>query len=256
MTRWSPSLRRTVAWRAAVNGDDISTWDGGQAASSPKPSTPSVAFDILVNNAGILRDKMSFNMDESDWDDVIRVHLKGHFAPTHHAAVYWRNLAKQGEAVTGRIINTSSEAGLFGNAGQANYSAAKAGIAALTWILARELGRYGVTANAIAPRARTRMTEALFGELLSLLADGALRRAGILEERGQPGRLLGRTRSGRHHRARSSWSSAAASTPCARSSPSARSPGTLPGRSKELIIDAKGDLFKPASTQASPSFSF
>jgi 3-oxoacyl-[acyl-carrier protein] reductase len=120
-------------------------------------------LDILVNNAGILRDKMSFNMDESDWDEVIRVHLKGHFAPTHHAAVYWRNRAKAGEEVTGRIINTSSEAGLFGNAGQINYSAAKAGIASMTWVLARELARYGVTANAIAPRARTRMTAGLFG---------------------------------------------------------------------------------------------
>jgi NAD(P)-dependent dehydrogenase (short-subunit alcohol dehydrogenase family) len=120
-------------------------------------------LDILVNNAGILRDKMSFNMDESDWDDVIRVHLKGHFAATHHAAVYWRNRAKSGEDVTGRIINTSSEAGLYGNAGQANYAAAKAGIAALTWVEARELGRYGVTSNAIAPRARTRMTETIFG---------------------------------------------------------------------------------------------
>jgi 3-oxoacyl-[acyl-carrier protein] reductase len=120
-------------------------------------------LDILVNNAGILRDKMSFNMDESDWDDVIRVHLKGHFAATHHAAIYWRNRSKSGEEVTGRIINTSSEAGLFGNAGQANYAAAKAGIAALTWVEARELSRYGVTSNAIAPRARTRMTETLFG---------------------------------------------------------------------------------------------
>ena len=106
---------------------------------------------------------MSFNMDESDWDDVIRVHLKGHFAATHFAAVYWRNRAKSGEDVTGRIINTSSEAGLYGNAGQANYAAAKAGIAALTWVEARELARYGVTSNAIAPRARTRMTETIFG---------------------------------------------------------------------------------------------
>jgi NAD(P)-dependent dehydrogenase (short-subunit alcohol dehydrogenase family) len=112
-------------------------------------------------------------MEESDWDDVIRVHLKGHFAPTHHAAVYWRNKAKAGEDVTGRIINTSSEAGLYGNAGQANYGAAKAGIAALTWILARELGRYGVTANAIAPRARTRMTENLFGGLAQKDDDGS-----------------------------------------------------------------------------------
>ena len=147
---------------ATVNGDDISSWAGGKGVVDQAIDTYG-SLDILVNNAGILRDKMSFNMDESDWDDVIRVHLKGHFAATHHAAVYWRNRAKAGEEVTGRIINTSSEAGLFGNAGQANYAAAKAGIAALTWVEARELGRYGVTSNAIAPRARTRMTETIFG---------------------------------------------------------------------------------------------
>jgi NAD(P)-dependent dehydrogenase (short-subunit alcohol dehydrogenase family) len=152
---------------AAVNGDDISTWAGGANVVTQAVDTFG-SLDILVNNAGILRDKMSFNTDESDWDDVIRVHLKGHFAPARHAAVYWRNRAKSGEEVTGRIINTSSESGLFGNAGQSNYSAAKAGIAALTWALARELGRYGVTCNAIAPRARTRMTEGLFGESFPL----------------------------------------------------------------------------------------
>jgi NAD(P)-dependent dehydrogenase (short-subunit alcohol dehydrogenase family) len=149
---------------AAVNSDDISSWEGGKNVVDQAVDTFG-SLDILINNAGILRDKMSFNMDESDWDDVIRVHLKGHFAPTHHAAIYWRNRAKAGEEVTGRIINTSSEAGLYGNAGQANYGAAKAGIAALTWIMARELGRYGITSNAIAPRARTRMTENLFGEM-------------------------------------------------------------------------------------------
>ncbi len=137
---------------AAVNGDDISSWAGGKNVVEQAIDTFG-SLDILVNNAGILRDKMSFNMDESDWDDVIRVHLKGHFAATHHAAVYWRNRAKSGEDVTGRIVNTSSEAGLYGNAGQANYAAAKAGIAALTWVEARELARYGVTSNAIAPRA-------------------------------------------------------------------------------------------------------
>jgi 3-oxoacyl-[acyl-carrier protein] reductase len=147
---------------AVVNGDDVSSWAGGKGLVEQAIDTFG-SLDILVNNAGILRDKMSFNMDESDWDDVIRVHLKGHFAATHHAAVYWRNKAKSGDDVTGRIINTSSEAGLFGNAGQANYAAAKAGIAALTLVEARELGKYGVTANAIAPRARTRMTETLFG---------------------------------------------------------------------------------------------
>jgi NAD(P)-dependent dehydrogenase (short-subunit alcohol dehydrogenase family) len=155
---------------AAVNGDDISSWAGGKNVVEQAIDTFG-SLDILVNNAGILRDKMSFNMDESDWDDVIRVHLKGHFAATHHAAVYWRNRAKSGEDVTGRIINTSSEAGLYGNAGQANYAAAKAGIAALTWVEARELGRYGVTSNAIAPRARTRMTETIFGDGMGA-ADG------------------------------------------------------------------------------------
>ena len=148
----------------AVNASDVSSWQGAKELIDQAVETFG-QLDILVNNAGILRDKMSFNMDESDWDDVIRVHLKGHFAPAHHAAVYWRNRAKAGETVSARIINTSSEAGLYGNAGQANYSAAKAGIASMTWVLARELERYGVTANSISPRARTRMTENLFGGL-------------------------------------------------------------------------------------------
>ncbi len=155
-------LIEAAGGEATVNGDDISTWAGGKGLVDQAVDTYG-SLDILVNNAGILRDKMSFNMDESDWDDVIRVHLKGHFAAAQHAAVYWRNRAKAGEEVTGRIINTTSESGLFGNAGQANYAAAKAGIASLTVVEARELGRYGVTANAIAPRARTRMTETLFG---------------------------------------------------------------------------------------------
>jgi len=149
---------------AAINADDVSSWSGAQALIQQAVDTWG-QLDILVNNAGILRDKMSFNMDESDWDDVIRVHLKGHFAPSHFASVHWRNRSKAGEKVSGRIINTASESGLFGNAGQANYGAAKAGIAALTIILARELKNYGVTANAIAPRARTRMTEDLFGNM-------------------------------------------------------------------------------------------
>jgi NAD(P)-dependent dehydrogenase (short-subunit alcohol dehydrogenase family) len=147
---------------AVVNGDDASSWAGGKALVEQAVDTFG-SLDILVNNAGILRDKMSFNMEESDWDDVIRVHLKGHFAATRHAAGYWRNKAKSGDDVSGRIINTTSESGLFGLAGQANYATAKAGIAALTWVESRELEKYGVTANAIAPRARTRMTETIFG---------------------------------------------------------------------------------------------
>jgi NAD(P)-dependent dehydrogenase (short-subunit alcohol dehydrogenase family) len=165
------ALIREEGGEAVVNRDDISTWPGGKGVVEQAIDTFG-SLDILVNNAGILRDKMSFNMDESDWDDVIRVHLKGHFAATHHAAVYWRNRSKAGEDVSGRIINTSSEAGLFGNAGQANYAAAKAGIASLTWVEARELNRYGVTANAIAPRARTRMTETIFGGDGMAAADG------------------------------------------------------------------------------------
>ena len=149
---------------AVVNSDDISTWEGGKNVVQQAIDTFG-GLDILVNNAGILRDKMSFNMEESDWDDVIRVHLKGHFATSHFAAVYWRNRSKSGEPTSGRIINTASESGLFGNAGQANYGAAKAGIATLTIILARELKNYGVTVNAISPRARTRMTEDLFGNM-------------------------------------------------------------------------------------------
>ena len=118
---------------------------------------------VLVNNAGILRDRMLTNMTEEEWDAVIKVHLKGHFAPMRHAAAYWRERAKAGEPVSGSVINTSSTSGLFGNVGQTNYGAAKMGIAALTIIGAAELGRYGVRVNAIAPAARTRLTQDLGG---------------------------------------------------------------------------------------------
>ena len=122
-------------------------------------------LDILVNNAGILRDRMLVNMEEAEWDAVIAVHLKGHFAPTHHAAAYWRERSKSGDTLHARVINTSSPSGVFGNVGQANYGAAKAGIAGLTLIAAQELGRYGVTVNCLAPNARTRMTESAYGTL-------------------------------------------------------------------------------------------
>jgi NAD(P)-dependent dehydrogenase (short-subunit alcohol dehydrogenase family) len=122
-------------------------------------------LDILVNNAGITRDRMLVNMTEDEWDAVLHVHLKGHFAPTRHAAAYWRERSKAGEEVRARVINTSSPSGVFGNVGQANYGAAKAGIAAFTVIAAQELARYGITVNCIAPNARTRMTEAAFGEI-------------------------------------------------------------------------------------------
>ncbi|MBV8161411.1 MAG: SDR family NAD(P)-dependent oxidoreductase [Acidimicrobiia bacterium] len=148
---------------AVANFDDITSWDGGQRLIQ-QATEELGGLDILVNNAGILRDRMSFNMEEADWDAVINVHLKGHFVPSRFAGAYWRAKAKEtGEPVNASIINTSSEAGLFGNAGQLNYGAAKAGIAAMTIILARELERFGVRSNAIAPRARTRMTEFLMG---------------------------------------------------------------------------------------------
>jgi NAD(P)-dependent dehydrogenase (short-subunit alcohol dehydrogenase family) len=121
--------------------------------------------DILVNNAGILRDRMLVNMEEHEWDAVIEVHLKGHFAPTRHAATHWRERSKAGDQVAARVINTSSPSGVFGNVGQVNYGAAKAGVVGFTLIAAQELQRYGVTVNAIAPNARTRMTEAAFGEI-------------------------------------------------------------------------------------------
>ena len=120
-------------------------------------------LDIVVNNAGITRDRMLFNMTDEDWDAVIAVHLRGHFLLTRNAATYWRAKAKDSGSVYGRLINTSSEAGLSGPAGQANYGAAKAGITALTLTAAKALGRYGVRANAICPRARTAMTAEVFG---------------------------------------------------------------------------------------------
>ncbi len=143
---------------AVANTDDVADWEGGRRLVECALE----AFGdlhVLVNNAGILRDRMIVNMTEEDWDGVIRVHLKGHFVPTRHAATYWRERTKAGEEVRASIVNTSSTSGLLGNPGQANYGAAKAGIAAFSLIAAHELGRYGVRVNAIAPAARTRMTE-------------------------------------------------------------------------------------------------
>jgi NAD(P)-dependent dehydrogenase (short-subunit alcohol dehydrogenase family) len=149
--------------RAAANYDDISSWDGGAALIQQAIDTFG-GLDVVINNAGILRDKMSFNMTEEEWDAVIRVHLKGHFVPARHAAAYWRAKSKEtGQPVGAAIVNTASESGLYGNAGQLNYATAKAGIAAMTIVLARELERVGVRANAIAPVARTRLTEDLAG---------------------------------------------------------------------------------------------
>ncbi|MBM3692613.1 MAG: SDR family oxidoreductase [Actinomycetota bacterium] len=149
--------------RAAANTDDCSSWTGAEAMVNQAIETFGT-LDILVNNAGILRDKMSFNMTEEEWDAVVKVHLKGHFAPTRFAAAYWRQKSKDtGEQVNAKVVCTASESGLYGNAGQANYAAAKAGIASMTIVLARELGRFGVRVNCIAPVALTRLTEDLMG---------------------------------------------------------------------------------------------
>jgi NAD(P)-dependent dehydrogenase (short-subunit alcohol dehydrogenase family) len=146
--------------QAIANTDDISTWDGAERIVQQAIDTYG-GLDVVVNNAGILRDRMMTNMTEAEWDAVIKVHLKGTFGPAHFAAAYWRDKSKAGEQVDARIINTTSPSGIFGNIGQSNYGAAKAGIAAFTVITSQELGRYGVTVNAIAPTALTRMTEDL-----------------------------------------------------------------------------------------------
>ena len=146
---------------AVVNGDDVSSWDGAKNMIDQAIDTYG-KLDILVSNAGILRDRMLVNMTEQEWDAVIQVHLKGTFAPSRHAAAYWREKSKEtGEPVGGRIGNTTSTSGIYGNMGQTNYGAAKAGIAAFTIIAARELRRIGVTVTAISPSAYTRMTEGL-----------------------------------------------------------------------------------------------
>src|SRR3954449_685191 len=150
----------TGGGEAIVNGGDVADF-GAAEAMVAQAIEAFGRLDVVVNNAGILRDRMLVNMTESEWDAVIKVHLKGTFGPAHFAAAYWRDKSKAGEQVDARIINTTSPSGIFGNIGQSNYAAAKAGIAALTVITAQELGRYGVTVNAIAPTALTRMTEDL-----------------------------------------------------------------------------------------------
>lgn len=151
---------RGMGGEAVSNGDSVSDWAGAERLIN----TAIEAFgdlNIVVNNAGILRDRMLFSMSEAEWDAVINVHLKGTFAPTRFACVYWREQSKAGKPVSGRIINTTSVSGIYGNPGQTNYGAAKAGIASFTNIAALEMSRYGVTVNAVAPVALTRMTEGL-----------------------------------------------------------------------------------------------
>jgi NAD(P)-dependent dehydrogenase (short-subunit alcohol dehydrogenase family) len=156
---------------AIANNNDVGDWEN--AARLIRSGIEQWGrLDVVVNNAGIVRDRMLINMSEDEWDAVMRVHLKGTFATTHHAANYWRERAKAGETVDARIINTSSGAGLAGSVGQANYVAAKAGIAAFTLVAAVELARYGITVNAIAPSARTRMTETAFAEMMAKPSSG------------------------------------------------------------------------------------
>jgi NAD(P)-dependent dehydrogenase (short-subunit alcohol dehydrogenase family) len=153
---------KAAGGEAVANTDNVADWEGGRRLIN----TAVEAFgdvNVLINNAGILRDRMLVSMEEAEWDSVIHVHLKGHFVPTHWAANHWREQSKAGKDVDAAIVNTSSTSGLIGNPGQANYGAAKAGIAAFTIIAAQELQRYGVRVNAIAPAARTRMTEATPG---------------------------------------------------------------------------------------------
>ncbi len=151
---------------AIANGDDVADFEG--AARMVAAAIDAFGgLDVVVNNAGFVRDRMFANAAEDEWDAVVRVHLKGHFAVARHAAAHWRDEAKAGNPVDARIINTSSGAGILGSVGQAAYSAAKGGIATLTLVQAAELGRYGVTANALCPAARTRMTEGVFTEMMA-----------------------------------------------------------------------------------------
>ncbi|MGW2568437.1 SDR family oxidoreductase [Streptomyces sp. NPDC001537] len=162
---------RAVGGEAVAHGGDIATTEG--AASLIATALEAYGrLDTLVNNAGFLRDRMLVNLDEDDWDAVLRVHLKGHFLPLKHAAAHWRAEAKAGRMPVARIVNTSSGAGLLGSVGQGNYSAAKAGIVGLTLVAAAELRRYGVQVNAVAPAARTRMTARTFADTMTAPADG------------------------------------------------------------------------------------
>ncbi|MEU9091695.1 SDR family oxidoreductase [Streptomyces sp. NPDC048428] len=163
---------RAAGGEAVAHNGDIATSEG--AASLVATALDSFGrLDTLVNNAGFLRDRMLVNLDEDDWDAVMRVHLKGHFLPLKHAAAHWRAEVKAGRTPEARVVNTSSGAGLLGSVGQGNYAAAKAGIVGLTLVAAAEMGRYGVQVNAIAPAARTRMTEATFAETMAAPGEGA-----------------------------------------------------------------------------------
>ena len=156
---------KALGGEGAANFDNVATWEGAENMIKQAVETFG-DLNILINNAGILRDRMAFNMAEEEWDAVVTVHGKGHFAPTRFACAHWRQKLKEaGGPVFGRLIHTSSESGLFGNAGQCNYDFAKAGLISFSLCIAREMTKYGVTSNVIAPRARTRLTEATFGNI-------------------------------------------------------------------------------------------
>lgn len=163
---------RAMGGEAIANGEDVSDWQGAQRIIN-SAITHFGGLDVLVNNAGILRDRMIVNMTDVEWDSVIQVHLRGTFAMTRWAATYWRENAKAGKTNDARIINTSSASGIYGNVGQTNYGAAKAGIASFTIIASQELARYGVNVNAVAPAALTRMTESLSGLGFESAEEGA-----------------------------------------------------------------------------------
>ncbi|MDH3200923.1 MAG: SDR family oxidoreductase [Myxococcales bacterium] len=162
---------RDMGGEAVANGADVADWRQSEALVLQAIDTFG-RLDVVVNNAGFVRDRMFVSCSEDEWDAVIRVHLKGHFCVSRHAAAHWREQVKAGEPVDARIINTSSGAGVLGSVGQSSYSAAKAGIATLTLVQAAELERYGITANAICPIARTRMTESAFGDAMKKPDEG------------------------------------------------------------------------------------
>jgi NAD(P)-dependent dehydrogenase (short-subunit alcohol dehydrogenase family) len=162
---------REMGGEAIANGADVADWD--QTEELVRQAIEEFGrLDVVVNNAGFVRDRMFVSCSEEEWDAIIRVHLKGHFCVSRHAAAYWRGQVKAGEEVDARIINTSSGAGVLGSVGQSSYSAAKAGIATLTLVQAAELGRYGISANAVCPIARTRMTEGAFGDSMKAPEQG------------------------------------------------------------------------------------
>lgn len=173
----APAVEEVAAEIRAAGGDvvavvgDVADWETAASLVSTAVDTFG-GLHTLINNAGVNRDRMLVNMSESEWDQVMHVNLKGHFGPLRHASAWWRDRAKAGEPVAARVVNTSSGAGLMGSVGQGNYAATKAGIAALTQVAAVEFARYGIVVNAIAPSARTPMTEAAFAEDMAKPAEG------------------------------------------------------------------------------------